>query len=51
MPTHNTRLLDLYTDYLLGAFGTATPTGRARLLPELSHDQGTRCLSQQELTD
>ena len=51
MTTHNTRLLDLYTDYLLVSFGAATATGLARLLPEISHDQVTRFLSQQELTD
>ncbi len=42
MTTHNTRLLDLYTDYLLTSFGAATATGMASLLPELSHDQITR---------
>ncbi len=51
MTTHNTRLLDLYTDYLLVSFGQASATGMARLLPEISHDQVTRFLSQQELTD
>ena len=51
MTTHNTRLLNLYTDYLLVSFGQATATGLARLLPEVSHDQVTRFLSQQELTD
>lgn len=51
MTTHNTRLLDLYTDYLLTSFGAATATGMASLLPELSHDQITRFLSQRELTD
>jgi len=51
MTTHNTRLLDLYTDYLLVSFGAATATGLGRLLPDLSHDQITRFLSQQELTD
>jgi hypothetical protein len=51
MTTHNTRLLDLYTDYLLVSFGAATATGLARLLPDLSHDQITRFLSQQELSD
>jgi hypothetical protein len=33
MTAHNTRLLDLYTDYLLVSFGAATATGLARLLP------------------
>lgn len=51
MTTHNTRLLDLYTDYLLVSFGQATATGLAALLPDLSHDQVTRFLSQQTLTD
>jgi len=51
MTPHNTRLLDLYTDYLLVSFGQATATGMARLLPDISHDQVTRFLSQQELTD
>ena len=51
MTTHNTRLLDLYTDYLLTSFGAATATGLAALLPELSHDQITRFLSQQALAD
>jgi DDE superfamily endonuclease len=51
MTTHNTRLLDLYTDYLLACFGATTATGLARLLPQISHDQVTRFLSQQELTD
>ena len=51
MTTHNTHLLDLYTDYLLVSFGAATATGLARLLPEISHDQVTRFLSQQELSD
>jgi hypothetical protein len=51
MTKHNTHLLDLYTDYLLASFGATTATGMARLLPEISHDQVTRFLSQQELTD
>ena len=51
MTTHNTRLLDLYTDYLLASFGQPSATGMARLLPEISHDQVTRFLSQQELND
>jgi hypothetical protein len=51
MTPHNTRLLDLYTDYLLVSFGATTATGMSRLLPEISHDQVTRFLSQQELTD
>jgi len=51
MTTRNIRLLDLYTDYLLASFGQATATGLSTLLPDLSHDQVTRFLSQQELTD
>lgn len=51
MTPHNTHLLDLYTDYLLVSFGQATATGMARLLPDIGHDQVTRFLSQQELTD
>src|SRR4028118_2422631 len=51
MTPHNTRLLDLYTDYLLVSFGATTATGMARLIPEISHDQVTRFLSQHELTD
>ncbi len=51
MTTHNTRLLDLYTDYLLVSFGQASAMGMARLLPDISHDQVTRFLSQQERTD
>lgn len=48
---HNARLLDLYTDYLLASFGQTTATGLAALIPDLSHDQITRFLSRQELTD
>jgi hypothetical protein len=52
MTTHNTRLLDLYTDYLLASFGQATATGLATLLEgQVSHDQVTRFLAQAELTD
>lgn len=51
MSPRNHRLLDLYTDYLLASFGPTTATGLAALLPDLSHDQVTRFLSQQELTD
>jgi hypothetical protein len=45
------RLLDLYADYLLCSFGATTATGLSRLIPEVSHDQVTRFLSQQPLTD
>lgn len=51
MTARNSRLLDLYTDYLLASFGQTTATGLAALLPDLSHDQVTRFLSRQELTD
>jgi len=51
MTKHNLRLLDLYTDYLLSSFGATTATGLSRLLPEVSHDQITRFLAQQPLTD
>jgi hypothetical protein len=51
MSPKNARLLDLYTDYLLTSFGPTTATGLAALLPDLSHNQVTRFLSQQELTD
>jgi hypothetical protein len=51
MTTRNARLLDLYTDYLLISFGQTTATGLASLIPDLSHDQVTRFLSHQELTD
>jgi hypothetical protein len=50
MSPRNARLLDLYTDYLLVSFGQTTATGLAALLPELSHDQVTRFLAQQELS-
>lgn len=50
MTEHNKRMLDLYTDYLLVSFGTTTATGLARLVPEISHAQVTRFLSQPELT-
>ena len=51
MTKHNFRLLDIYTDYLLSSFGATTATGLSRLLPDLSHDQVTRFLSQQPLGD
>jgi hypothetical protein len=44
-------MLDLYTDYLIVSFGQTTATGLATLLPDLSHDQVTRFLSQQELSE
>lgn len=51
MTERTRRLLDLYTDYLLVSFGATTATGLPRLVPEVSHDQITRLLSQQTLTD
>jgi len=51
MTKHHLRLLDLYTDYLLSSFGATTATGLSRLVPEVSHDQITRFLSQEALTD
>lgn len=51
MEPRTLRLLDLYTDYLLVSFGPTTATGLAALLPGLSHDQVTRFLSQQEMTE
>ena len=51
MTKHNLQLLDLYTDYLLASFGPTTATGLSRLVPEVSHDQITRFLSQETLRD
>jgi len=51
MSTQTSRLLDIYTDYLLVSFGAATATGLAALVPELSHDQITRFLAKQEFTN
>jgi hypothetical protein len=51
MTKHQLRLLDLYTDYLLSSFGATTATGLSHLVPEVSHDQITRMLSQQPLSD
>ena len=51
MASRDSCLLDLYTDYLLASFGQTTATGLATLLTDLSHDQVTRFLSRQELTD
>ncbi len=43
--------LDLYTDYLLSTFGSATATGLSAMVEgEVSHDQVTRFLSAQEYT-
>lgn len=42
----NPELFDLYTDYLISAFGPTTVTGLARLLDgQVSHDQVTRLLA------
>ena len=44
-------LLDIYTDYLISQNQYATATGLAKLLDdELSHDQVTRFLNQNEFT-
>lgn len=51
MTLHHRQLLDLYTDYLLISFGATTATGLSRLVPEVSHDQITRLLAQETLTD
>lgn len=50
MTPRNARLLDIYTDYLIASFGLVTATGLSTLLPDLSHDQVTRFLAQQEFT-
>ncbi len=43
--------LDLYADYLLSTFGSATATGLSAMVEgEVSHDQITRFLSAQEYT-
>lgn len=44
-------MLDLYTDYRLSSFGATTAMGLARLVPELSHDQITRFLSHEVLSN
>ena len=42
----NPELFDLYTDYLISAFGPTTATGMARMLDgQISHDQVTRLLA------
>ncbi len=46
----NTDLLELYTDYLLSAFGYTTATGLSKMTGgAVSHDKITRFLSEQEL--
>ncbi len=45
------KLLDLYSDYLISAFGQTTATGLSALLNgEISHDQVTRFLAKEERT-
>jgi hypothetical protein len=47
----NNRLLDLYSDYLISAFGQTTATGLSALLDgEISHDQLQRSLAGVEQT-
>jgi len=47
----NGKLLDLYSDYLISAFGPTTATGLASLLKgEISHDQVQRSLAGEEQT-
>ena len=43
--------MELYTDYLISTFGYATATGLSKMVDgEISHDQVTRFLSQEEYT-
>src|SRR6266550_5114562 len=47
----NKELLDLYSDYLISAFGPTTETGLAALLEgQISHDRIQRFLAQDDLT-
>lgn len=47
----NSKLLDLYSDYLISAFGQTTATGLSSLLNgEISHDQVQRSLASEEQT-
>ena len=47
----NQDFLELYTDYLISAFGSATATGLASMVPDtVSHDQVTRFLSERDYT-
>lgn len=47
----NGKLLDLYSDYLISAFGQTTATGLSSLLNgEISHDQVQRSLADEEQT-
>ena len=48
---NNNELLDIYSDYLLSAFGRTTSTGLSELLDgQLSHDQIQRFLNGREFT-
>ncbi len=42
------RLIDIYTDYLISVQGQARATGLSRIIDELSHEQITRFLSNNE---
>lgn len=47
----NSKLLDLYSDYLISAFGQRTATGLSSLLNgEVSHDQVQRFLASEAQT-
>ena len=47
----NRKLIDLYSDYLITAFGQTSATNLARVLNhEISHDTITRFLTNKELT-
>ena len=48
---NDNELLDMYSDYLISAFGQTTATGLAELLDgAVSHDQIQRFLAGRELT-
>jgi hypothetical protein len=51
MTSKNANLLDLYSDYLIVSFGLATATTMAKLIEGVSHDQITRFLNVELLTD
>lgn len=47
----NKELLDIYSDYLISAFGQTTGTGLAELLGgRVSHDRIQRLLSKEQLS-
>ena len=47
----NQDFFELYTDYLISTFGSATATGLASMVPDtVSHDQVTRFLSERDDT-